>query len=484
MIAVVPARGGSQEVKRKNLAVVDGKPLLCHIADTLKQMGIRVIVSTEDPEIASVAKVHGYEVHARSMGAAADDVPVSVVAQEVVDTLQYEGPVIIAQPTCPFVTQETLARLINRLSPHHAVTLATPNTHILRDHGRRSEAVNRQDMSDHLMHEVGVRVFATGVSFDHVPNDVIEVEGREAYDIDTIHELRAAQATPKTVNIEVTGNEQVGSGHVYRGLALANELQHHDIVFTPVDSEPWVHDRITTAGWTLRELNWPPTDLVIVDRLDTTTEQVAKHKANGSVVVTVEDQGPGAGLADLVVNALYGSGVDRYKGWNVVYGPDWADLRPEFVGLPDYRITDDKRVLCMFGGTDPSHLGERVAKTLAGFYDITVIPPHGTVEVAYEMMNHDVLVTSAGRTVYEAAAVGIPTVVIAQNSRESTHAHLGVGNLYLGVGSVVTNEQIQDTVRGLMGDFTLREDLSDTGRASVDGKGLQRIAWRIEGLLM
>ena len=68
MIAIVPARGNSKEVRRKNLAVVDGRPLLCHIADTLKSMGIRVVVSTEDSEIASVAKVHGYEVHDRSTG--------------------------------------------------------------------------------------------------------------------------------------------------------------------------------------------------------------------------------------------------------------------------------------------------------------------------------------------------------------------------------------------------------------------------------
>ena len=137
----------------------------------------------------------------------------------------------------------------------------------------------------------------------------------------------------------------------------------------------------------------------------------------------------------------------------------------------------------MFGGTDPSHLGERVAKALTNVGDVTLIPPHADAEVAFLMMEHDVLVTSAGRTVYEAAAVGIPTVVIAQNAREATHSHLGVGNLYLGIGSVVTDEQIQSAVRGLLGDMELRQDLSDTGRKSVDGLGLQRIAWRVEGLL-
>ena len=84
---------------------------------------------------------------------------------------------------------------------------------------------------------------------------------------------------------------------------------------------------------------------------------------------------------------------------------------------------------------------------------------------------------------YEAAAVGIPTIIIAQNSREATHSHLGNGNLYLGIGSVVTDEQITETVTRLLADPDLRQDLSDTSRASVDGKGLQRIAWAAEGLL-
>jgi len=487
MIAVIPARGGSQEVKRKNLAIVDGKPLLCHIADTLKGMGIRVVVSTEDSEIASVAKVHGYEVHHRDKSLADDQTPVAEVASAVILDLGYKGPVIIAQPTCPFVTQPTLSRLINRLGDTCLdATLVTPNTHILRNRSERiMEAVNRQDMPRSflsLWREIGVRVFAAGVSFDSDPDDTVEVEGREAYDIDTIHDLRAAQLKEHTIEISVMGNERVGSGHVRRGIALANELQHHNIRFSVTDdSDGWAVDMIEASDYAVpKPISWPPTDLVILDKLDTTREEVSRFKANGSIVVTIEDLGAGSQQADLVINALYPTDPHRKWKTNMVNGPDCVDLRPEFIGLPDYEITDNKRVLCMFGGTDPSHLGKRVANNLT---NVTLIPPHADAEVAYEMMNHDVLITSAGRTVYEAAAVGIPTIVIAQNAREATHSHLGVGNLYLGVGSVVTDSQIQTTVKGLLADRQLRTDLSETGRKSVDGLGLQRIAWRVEGLL-
>lgn len=496
MIAVIPARGGSREVKRKNLAVVDGKPLLCHIADTLKGMGIRVVVSTEDVEVASVAKVHGYEVHDRAPELSEDDVPVADVAASVVADLSYSGPVIIAQPTCPFVSKETLDRLINSDSDE-ATTLVYRNPHIIRhsSEGRLMEFINRQEMQ-HLWIEVGVRYFPHQSSFHWEPTAQVEVEGREAFDIDTIDELRAAQTTRKTIEFAVTGNEKIGTGHVKRCLDLANELQHHKIWFTVRDSDDWVSDWIHKAGWEtpdvpqayvelhLKRTSTPPlndpADLVIIDQLDTTTEQVAGYKANGSKVVTIEDRGEGRLHADLFINALYPCD----GGWtHERNGPKWADLRPEFVGLPEYNVWDSKRVLVMFGGTDPSGLGERVQKWVPPYGDVKWVKPGDKVNVAWEMMNHDVLITSAGRTVYEAAAVGIPTIVIAQNARETQHAHLGLGNLYLGVGTVVTDEQIVETVDRLLGDHDLRQELSDISRRSVDGKGLQRISWAVEGLL-
>jgi spore coat polysaccharide biosynthesis predicted glycosyltransferase SpsG len=95
----------------------------------------------------------------------------------------------------------------------------------------------------------------------------------------------------------------------------------------------------------------------------------------------------------------------------------------------------------------------------------------------------DMLITSAGRTVFEAAAVGVPTIVLAQNVRETTHTHLGLehGNIYLGLGKLVTDQTIVDTVRLLSNDIGLRTELSGQGRP--DGKGLDRILWTIDGLI-
>jgi spore coat polysaccharide biosynthesis predicted glycosyltransferase SpsG len=142
--------------------------------------------------------------------------------------------------------------------------------------------------------------------------------------------------------------------------------------------------------------------------------------------------------------------------------------------------------MLLFGGTDPSGLGERIAILVsADFPDIRVdwIEPGQDRPIAEAMHNADLLITSAGRTVYEAAAVGVPTVVLAQNLRETTHQHLGMehGNVYLGLGKLVTDDQIVDTIDILSKDMGLRTELSERGRP--DGRGLDRIVHTIEGLL-
>lgn len=66
VIAFIFARGGSKGVPRKNIKPLAGKPLIAHAIDTAKASRHvqRVIVSTDDPEIAEVAKAYGAEVPA------------------------------------------------------------------------------------------------------------------------------------------------------------------------------------------------------------------------------------------------------------------------------------------------------------------------------------------------------------------------------------------------------------------------------------
>ena len=222
-------------------------------------------------------------------------------------------------------------------------------------------------------------------------------------------------------------------------------------------------------------------DLVIFDKLDTSAEEVAAVKATGARVVCLEDLGPGSTLADLTVNELYEPSRNVFE--HDYTGPRWAVLRPEFLGLPEYRVREKAdRVLVTFGGTDPSALSDRVTPMLADYYHLRTITGGQVVSMAAEMRWADLVVCSAGRTAHEAAACGVPCITIAANERESRHTHCP-GILRLGLHNTIRDEQIVGTVESVMKDYARRCEMSETARAAVDGKGMARIVHRIEGLL-
>ena len=64
ILALIPARGGSQRVKNKNIRRLGGKPLIAYTIEAAKQSRhvTRVVVSTDSPEIAAIAREYGAEV--------------------------------------------------------------------------------------------------------------------------------------------------------------------------------------------------------------------------------------------------------------------------------------------------------------------------------------------------------------------------------------------------------------------------------------
>jgi len=184
-------------------------------------------------------------------------------------------------------------------------------------------------------------------------------------------------------------------------------------------------------------------------------------------------------------------------------GPEWATLRSEFFHLPEKEIRErPRRILITFGGTDPGHLAVRCARVLHDRVDAEIrvivgagaaeasFPPdvvvkHHVRSMAAEMLEADLVLTAAGRTVYEAAAVGTPVAVMAQGAREATHAHLSYtsGVVFLGIGPIVDDEHVVGVVTRLLDDHALRGELSSRLRGSVDPWGAARIGLRIRAML-
>lgn len=106
IIALVPARGGSKRLPRKNLRELAGRPLLSHsiaAAQSVPEIG-RCVVSTDDPEIAAVARAYGAEVLMRPAELAHDTATTASVAKHALESLEAGAPedlLVTLQPTCP-----------------------------------------------------------------------------------------------------------------------------------------------------------------------------------------------------------------------------------------------------------------------------------------------------------------------------------------------------------------------------------------------
>jgi N-acylneuraminate cytidylyltransferase/CMP-N,N'-diacetyllegionaminic acid synthase len=108
VLAIVPARGGSKGVPRKNVKKLNGIPLIAYgICSALGAKKVdRVVVSTDDDEISEVSKKYGAEVIIRPTELAQDLSPAELGMQHVVKTLESEGwipdLIILVQCTSPF----------------------------------------------------------------------------------------------------------------------------------------------------------------------------------------------------------------------------------------------------------------------------------------------------------------------------------------------------------------------------------------------
>ena len=114
-LGIVPARGGSKGIPRKNIVSLLGKPLLAYTAQAAlaAKRVTRVVLSTEDEEIAAVGKKWGLDVpFLRPKELALDDTPTIPVLQDVVRKLaaageQYEA-ILVLQPTSPLRRPEDI----------------------------------------------------------------------------------------------------------------------------------------------------------------------------------------------------------------------------------------------------------------------------------------------------------------------------------------------------------------------------------------
>ena len=122
-LCIIPARGGSKRIPRKNIKPFMGKPIIAYSIEAALNSGVfdEVMVSTDDEEIAEVAKKYGAKVPFMRSAETANDYATTVdVLMEVVNTYKSRGvdfdTICCLYSTAPFVTPGRLAEASSQLS--------------------------------------------------------------------------------------------------------------------------------------------------------------------------------------------------------------------------------------------------------------------------------------------------------------------------------------------------------------------------------
>ncbi|MBA6291503.1 NTP transferase domain-containing protein [Colwellia sp. MB3u-70] len=542
VIAIIPARGGSKGIPRKNLRPVAGRPMIYYsIAACIASKAIDVVVvSTDDDEIAVMAERFGAEVLMRDTNLADDKVPLDPVIANVVSAYEKLNDrtfnyVVTVQPTSPLVTPDDIDLVINKLINDGSDTAQTvvDDRHLcwtMNDDIAKptyEARVNRQMLPVNFR-ETGAVISCTRQQLktgSRIGNKVslVEVPQIRSFDIDTFADLYLCDAllTRKRVVFTVKGFAEVGLGHAFRTVMLANELVKYDIVFICENENDLAINYIRSHnynvvtcenGQLLKEVLYHQPDLIINDILSTDKLYIDTLKSNNIKVVNFEDMGSGSLSADIVINALY---PHQVASDNVLVGEKYFCVRDEFL-YADVKTFNEtvSKVLLTFGGVDEGNLSQRVYSIIKDYcksnniYITLVLGPgyphfkqleesiisagSGTIElikatkrISDIMNNSDLAITSGGRTVLELASLLTPTIVICQNHRETTHTFAsdknGVTNL--GFCKEISDETILLSFINLVENKSLRLDARKKMQLLQLTQGKKRVISIINSLL-
>jgi len=267
-------------------------------------------------------------------------------------------------------------------------------------------------------------------------------------------------------------------------------LKKHDLTFEIVDLNH-------VEQWAPAAIRRTQARVWINDRLDTDLGQAQAVKQTGIPLATFDDCGAGASLADLHIAALAFAADRPLGGRRVVRGHEYLILNPEIAFHRRQRMKV-QTILISMGGSDTHGATLKALALLQrrGLAATIVIGPgfkprvrieaesHACFEVKVnvpslieEMSRHDLAIVGGGMTAFEAAASGLPAIVIANEDFEipvARHlASLGVA-LYAGHHST-----LDETVLDVPQDVA---SMSLAGLSKVPLNGVERVCQLLQEL--
>lgn len=494
ILAVIPARAGSKGIPNKNIRIVGEHPLIYYSINNAKKSKYitDIIVSTDSQEVKLIANQMGVAVKWRDEELCKDDVTLdSVIYDAIPKEIEWDY-IITMQPTSPTLKVGTLDAAIEYAIDNNLDTVISainaPHLTWGEKDGKKvpnySERLNRQYLPP-CYSETGAFVITKNSVI--TPNsrigekvDVYEVSEDESQDIDNFADLQSAELTlnSKKIAIYVNGNNKRGTGHVYRALEIADEFYcKPDIYYDINQTDPKIfgtttHTLIPVNGIAdlFEKCRKKQYTLFINDILTTSIDYMIGLKSvlPNAKIVNFEDDGEGIYKADLVFNALYKeSDLSQVKA-----GDKYYICSKTFLFYNPINIKEKvKNIFISFGGADPQNYTDRLLNiiTLPEYkdYNFKVVLGRAkqnieqlmdfnkfdNIDVLYDIKNMpeimsscDIAITSRGRTGYELAILGIPSIAMAQNKREEKHGFVSNENGFSYIGLNPSDEMIKGTL--------------------------------------
>lgn len=518
ILVVIPARGGSKGIPRKNVRLLDGQPLISYSINVAKSSEYvdDVVVTTDDSEIALLCEKFGASVIRRSEELSTDEVPLDPVVYDAMvqkEKLAFDeyDLVITLQPTSPLIKTSTLDRVIEKFEDFAIDSVLTVvddrrlswgfDENNQRFFPNYIERKNRQDLPKDFRETGAIlatrRKFVNEVSRLGTNIDIVEVSNEESVDVTNYEDWWIAEKYLQRKKIAIVPNasESAGTKHINRCLSVASKLVFHDILFLLEETHQLGIDIIEKYNYNYKIYDgkddlinclrdYSP-DLLLNDIADTSSEYISILRDEGYFVVNFEDLGTGSGLANVVFDALYEHDLSEK---NIYTGYEYYLLRDEFYFQPQKIITHAvNNVLITFTGEDEDNLTEKVIDSILGTnYEgrINVIvgltyPNLEELISKYEvnqsiqiyqnvsnisefMFKADIIFSSASKRMYDICSLGVPTICLCQNERELSHVFANESNgfINMGLGADVERQQIVEQFVNLVNDYDLRVAMS------------------------
>lgn len=493
ILAVIPARAGSKGIPNKNIRIIGGHPLIYYsIKNALSSKYITdVIISTDSEHVRIIGEQMGATVKWRDALLCGDAVTLDAVIYDAVPEGKWDY-IITMQPTSPTLKVETLDAAIKYVIENDLDTVISainaPHLSWGEQDGKKvpnyKERLNRQYLPPCYI-ETGAFVISkasvvTARTRIGERVDVYEIPEDESQDVDNFEDLRSVAATldREKVAIYVNGNNKRGIGHIYRALEIADEFYSKpDIYYDVNQTDPKVfgtttHKLIPVNGIAeLFEICKKENYTIFINDILTTSIDYMiglKSVIPKAKLINFEDDGEGILKADLVFNALYHEGdLPQVKA-----GEKYYISGKTFMFYKPIEIKEKvERVFISFGGADPQNYSDRLLDIICRDeykrYQFVVVlgrakynvdklleyNKYDNIEVMYDVSNMpelmsscDIGITSRGRTGYELAILGIPSISMAQNQREEKHGFVCNENGFSYIGLNPADEIIKGTL--------------------------------------